>query len=40
MKNYLVALKSEIDSNLAERAALKGDTLATRANLSQQTYPF
>jgi len=36
MEKYLGALQGETDRNLAERAALKGDSLAIRAKLSQQ----
>jgi outer membrane protein len=35
---YLVDLQAETDRNLAEQAALKGDSLAVRAKLSQQRY--
>src|SRR3984957_13172729 len=35
---YLVDLQSEIDRNLAEQTALKGDSLAVKAKLSQQRY--
>jgi outer membrane protein len=38
MVKYLVELQGETDRNLAERAALKGDSLAVRARLSQQRY--
>ena len=35
---YLVDLQAETDRNLAEQTALKGDSLAVRAKLSQQRY--
>jgi outer membrane protein TolC len=35
---YLVDLQSETDRNLAEQTALKGDSLAVKAKLSQQRY--
>ena len=35
---YLVDLQAETDRNLAEQAALKGDSLAVKAKLSQQRY--
>jgi len=35
---YLVDLQEETDRNLAEQAALKGDSLAVKAKLSQQRY--
>jgi len=38
MEKYLVALQGETDRNLAQLAALKGDSLAVRAKLSQQRY--
>src|SRR5215471_17682456 len=38
MEKYLVELQGETDRNLAEQAALKGDSLAVRAKLSQQRY--
>src|SRR5215472_13315961 len=34
----LVALQGETDRNLVEQAALKGDSLAVRARLSQRRY--
>jgi outer membrane protein TolC len=38
MEKYLVELQAETDRNLAELAALKGDSLAVRAKLSRQRY--
>src|SRR5262252_4909191 len=38
MEKYLVELQGETDRNLAQLAALKGDSLAVRAKLSQQRY--
>ena len=38
MEKYLVELQGETDRNLAELTALKGDSLAVRAKLSQQRY--
>lgn len=35
---YLVALQAETDRNLAEQTALKSDSLAVKAKLSQQRY--
>ena len=35
---YLVDLQAETDRNLVEKAALKGDSLAVKAKLSQQRY--
>jgi len=35
---YLVDLQAETDRNLAEQTALKGDSLAVKAKLSQQRY--
>ncbi len=35
---YLVDLQAETDRNLVEQAALKGDSLAVKAKLSQQRY--
>jgi outer membrane protein len=35
---YLVDLQAETDRNLAEQAALKGDSLSVKAKLSQQRY--
>jgi outer membrane protein TolC len=35
---YLVELQGETDRNLAEQSALKGDSLAVKAKLSQQRY--
>jgi outer membrane protein TolC len=35
---YLVELQAETDRNLAEQAALKGDSLAVKAKLSRQRY--
>jgi outer membrane protein TolC len=35
---YLVDLQAETDRNLAEKTALKGDSLAVKAKLSQQRY--
>jgi outer membrane protein TolC len=35
---YLVDLQAETDRNLAEQAALKGDSLTVKAKLSQQRY--
>jgi outer membrane protein len=35
---YLVELQAETDRNLTEQSALKGDSLAVRAKLSQQRY--
>jgi outer membrane protein len=35
---YLVDLEAETERNLAEQAALKGDSLAVKAKLSQQRY--
>ncbi len=35
---YLVDLQTETDRNLAEQAALKGDSLAVKAKLSRQRY--
>lgn len=35
---YLVDLQAETERNLAEQAALKGDSLAVKAKLSQQRY--
>ncbi len=35
---YLVDLQAETDRNLTEQAALKGDSLAVKAKLSQQRY--
>jgi outer membrane protein TolC len=38
IEKYLVALQGETDRNFAQLAALKGDSLAVRAKLSQQRY--
>jgi len=38
MEKYLVALQGETDRNLAAQVALKGDSLAVRAQVSQQRY--
>jgi outer membrane protein TolC len=38
LEKYLVELQGETDRNLAQLAALKGDSLAVRAKLSQQRY--
>ncbi len=38
MEKYLVELQAETDRRLAQLAALKGDSLAVRARLSQQRY--
>src|SRR5215813_271538 len=37
-EKYLVELEAETDRNLAQQTALKGDSLAIRAKLSQQRY--
>src|SRR5215471_2736494 len=38
LEKYLVELQGETDRNLAQLVALKGDSLAVRAKLSQQRY--
>lgn len=38
MEKYLVELQAETDRNLAQQAALKGDSLSVQARLSQQRY--
>ena len=39
-EKYLVELQAETDRDLAQEAALKADSLAVRAKLSQQRYQF